>query len=58
MYLKKFTGFCQVLKKVHTKESGSFFCLTVYVCVSDVLTTFPAILTSHRLMNDKENYVF
>ena len=31
MYVKKFTSFCQALKKMHTQNKiGSFFCLTVY----------------------------
>jgi len=31
MYVKKITSFCQVLKKMHTKENWFlFFCLTVY----------------------------
>jgi len=32
MYVKKFTSFCQVLKKMHTKENWFLsFCLTVYM---------------------------
>ena len=30
MYVKKFTSFCQVVKKMHTKENWFFFCVTVY----------------------------
>ena len=31
LYVKKFTSFCQVLNKMHTKENWfPFFCLTVY----------------------------
>jgi len=33
MCTKKTTSFCQVLKKMHTKENWFFFfCLTVYIC--------------------------
>jgi len=32
IYVKKFTSFCQVLKKMHTKENWFLsFCLTVYM---------------------------
>jgi len=33
MYVKKFTSFCPVLKKIHAKENWFlFFCITVYIC--------------------------
>jgi len=31
MYVKKFTSFCQVLKRCTQKKFGSFVCLTVYM---------------------------
>jgi len=31
MYVKKFTSFCQVLKKIHTKENRFLFSATVYI---------------------------
>ena len=50
MYMKKFTSFCQVLKKMHRKLVP-FFCFTVYMQTSKLPNSLVVINVTriHRL---------
>jgi len=52
MYVKKFTSFYQVLKKMHTKENWFlFFCVTVYSHVYAIMRR------AHSVYTDREIFV-
>ena len=48
MYVKKFTSFCQVLKKDTNKKWFLYFCPTVYISPFSALTLLVGRQEGHR----------